>query len=153
MNTMQEPEYVDVDEHIVTANGEKTELIAPKKFEGMSFLSPSNLPDLSDDNVDVGVSIAPKYYEFLVAGEIVRAVYNGMTVITSNKNGQRREIDTVVFQNKDGVFLNSGANLVQQLRGFPVGNPIQITYLGKEKTNSGNEVKRFEVRVLSLKAG
>lgn len=153
MNTTQEPEYVDIDEHIVTASGERTELLAPKKFEGMSFLSPSNLPDLSDDNVDVGVSIAPKYYEFLAAGEIVRAVYNGMTVITSNKNGQRREIDTVVFQNKDGVFLNSGANLVQQLRGFPVGNPIQITYLGKEKTNSGNEVKRFEVRVLSVKAG
>lgn len=158
MNTNQEPEYVDVEEEkaIVGTSGETTELsVAPKKFEGLAFLSPDDMPDLSDDNVTVGMSLAPQYYEgFVKAGDKVRAIYSGMTYTKSRKNVKpgdpAKEIETVVFQNKDGVFLHSGANLVSQLRGYPAGKPIQITYLGQEKTSSGNEINKFEVRVLNI---
>lgn len=154
----QEPEYVDVDEeHVVKGtNGEATELtVAPKKFEGLAFFAPDDIPDLSDDNVTVGTSLAPQYYEgFVKAGDSVRAIYNGMTTTKSRKNVKpgepAKEIETVVFQNKDGVFLHSGANLVSQLRGYPFGKPIQITYLGSEKTGSGNSINKFEVRVLNV---
>ena len=155
MNT--EPEYVDLeDEQIVNeTSGKETELTAPKKFDGLTFMSPDDIPDMSEDAATAGFSLTPQYYEgFINAGDKVRAIYNGMTVIHSNKNVKPgdppKEIETVVFQNRDGVFLHSGANLVSQLRGFPYGKPIQITYLGKEKTGNGNNINKFEVRVLNI---
>lgn len=153
----QEPEYHDVEEEypITGTSGATTELTAPKKLEGLQFLSPDDIPDLSEENATAGSSLAPQYYEgFVKAGDSVRAIYNGMTVIKSRKNikptDPAKEIETVVFQNKDGVFLHSGANLISQLRGFPAGKPIQITFIGKEKTGSGNEINKFEVRVLNI---
>ena len=157
-NYEQEPQYIDLeDEHVIKGtNGEATELVvSPKKFEGLSFIAPEDIPDLSDEAATPGFSLAPQYYEgFIKAGDKVRAIYNGMTVIKSRKNikpgDPAKEIETVVFQNRDGVFLHSGANLVSQLRGFPAGKPIQIPYTGKEKTGTGNEINKFEVRVLNL---
>ncbi len=152
----QEPVYEDVDQtiNIGGTSGGTTELtVSPQKFEGMHFLSPEQLPDL--DGATTGISLTPKYYEgFIKEGDKVRAVYNGLTVIRSNKNvapgDPPKEIPTVVFQNKDGVFLHSGANLVDQLRGFPAGNPIQITFLGQEKTGNGNKINKFDVVVLNV---
>lgn len=156
MNT--EPEYVNLeDEEVIKGtSGTTTELVAsPQKFEGLHFLAPDDLPDMSEEAATPGMSLAPQYYEgFVKAGDVVRAVYNGMTVIKSRKNikpgNPAKEIETVVFQNRDGVFLHSGANLVSQLRGFPAGNPIQITFVGTEKTGSGNDINKFEVRVLNI---
>ena len=152
---MKEPEYVDVDEVIKGTSGNETQLSHPRKFEGLSFVAPEDLPDLSDDAVTVGYSLAPQYYEgFVKAGDKLRAVYNGITFTKSRKNVKPgdppKEIETVVFQNKDGVFLHSGANLVSQLRGFPSGKAIQITFMGSEKTSSGNEINKFDVRVLNI---
>ena len=155
-NYVPEPEYVDLeDEHIIKdANGAATELVvSPKKFEGLVFMSFGGIPDL--DTATVGTSLAPQYYQgFVKAGDSLRAIYNGMTIIKSRKNiaagAPAKEIETVVFQNRDGVFLHSGANLVSQLRGYPVGKPIQITFIGEEKTGSGNKINKFEVRVLNL---
>jgi hypothetical protein len=151
----QEPEYVDVDEVIKGTSGNATELIAsPRKFEGLKFVAPDDIPDLSDEAVVVGTSLSPQYYEgFIKPGDKVRAIFNGMTIIKSRKNVQpgdpAKEIETIVFQNKDGVFLHSGANLVSQMRGFPAGEKIQITFLGEEKTGSGNKINKFEVRILN----
>lgn len=158
MNKTTEPEYVDLEEeHVIQGTtGEATEMtVAPKKFEGLAFFAPDDIPDLSDQNVTVGASLAPQYYEgFVKEGDFVRAIYNGLTVTKSRKNvkpgNPPKEIETVVFQNKDGVFLHSGANLVSQLRGYPQGKPIQITYLGSERTASGNNINKFEVRVLNI---
>ena len=154
---LPEPEYVDLDEApIKGTNGTAAELtVSPKKFEGLAFMAPDDIPDMSDDAVTVGSSLSPKYYEgFVRAGDKVRAIYNGMTIIHSNKNVKpgdpAKEIETVVFQNRDGVFLHSGANLVSQLRGYPNGKPIQITFIGEEKTGSGNMINKFEVRVLNV---
>jgi hypothetical protein len=157
-NYIPEPEYVDFDEEheIKDTNGATTELVvSPKKFDGLAFMSPDDIPDLSDNAVTVGTSLAPQYYQgFVKAGDSLRAIYNGLTVIKSRKNipagAPAKEIETVVFQNRDGVFLHSGANLVSQLRGYPVGKPIQITFLGEEKTGSGNKINKFEVRVLNI---
>jgi hypothetical protein len=152
-----EPEYVDEEERVIqSTSGAATEMtIAPKKFEGLQFFAPDEIPDLTDEGVTVGTSLSPQYYEgFVNAGDVVRAIYNGLTVTKSRKNVRpgdpAKEIETVVFQNKDGVFLHSGANLVSQLRGYPQGKPIQITYLGKERTGNGNEINKFEVRVLNI---
>ena len=149
-----EPEYHDVDEEEIVIKGTSGES-TDKKFEGLQFISPDDIPDLSDEGVTIGASLAPQYYEgFIKPGDSVRAIYNGMTIIKSRKNikpgDPAKEIETVVFQNKDGVFLHSGANLISQLRGFPAGKPIQITFVGKEKTGSGNEINKFEVRVLNV---
>ncbi len=154
----QEPEYVDVEHEEVVkgTNGGDTELaVAPQQFDALQFMSPDDIPDLSDENVTVGTSLAPQYYEgFIKEGDSVRAIFNGMTYVKSRKNirpgDPPKEIETVVFQNKDGVFLHSGANLVSQLRGYPAGKPIQITFLGQEKTGSGNNINKFDVRVLNI---
>ena len=152
-----EPVYEDVEEKaIVGTSGSSTEMtVAPQQFDAMAFMSPNEIPDLSDDNVTVGMSLAPQYYEgFAKEGDFVRAIYNGITVTKSRKNVKpgdpAKEIPTVVFQNKDGVFLHSGANLVSQLSKCQVGTPIQIKYLGSEKTNNGNSINKFEVRILNI---
>ena len=154
-----EPEYINIDEEeqniIKDTNGANTEMTAPKKMEGVVLVSPDNIPDLSDEAVTVGASLAPQYYQgFLKNGDSVRAIFNGMTITKTRKNVKpgdpAKEIETVVFQNRDGVFFHSGANLVSQLRGYPSGKPIQITYLGSERTSGGNDINKFEVRVLNI---
>ena len=149
MNTNDEKE-------IITTNGEATEMtIAHDELESLAFMSPNDIPDLSDDNVTVGASLAPQYYQgFINEGDSVRAIFNGITVTKSRKNvpaGQpAKEIPTAVFQNKDGVFLHSGSSLVPQLQKCRPGTPVQITYTGTEKTASGNNVNKFEVRLLNV---
>lgn len=155
-NYVPEPEYVDFEEEhqpVKGSSGGSTELSAPKQFDGLQFLPPDQIPDLT--GATAGFSLAPQYYEgFVKDGDTVRAIFNGLTKVKSRlnvaPNEPPREIDAIVFQNSDGVFLHSGANLVSQLRGFPTGKPIQIKFLGKEKTNTGNNVNKFEVRVLNL---
>lgn len=155
--TTNEPEYVEIEEKaIVGTNGTATEMtVSQNHLEGLAFLSPDQIPDLSDDNVTVGMSLAPQYYEgFIKEGDSVRAIYSGITVTKSRKNVKpgdpAKEISTIVFQNKDGVYLHSGANLVSQLQKCRPGTPIQITYLGSEKTGSGNNINKFEVRFLNV---
>jgi hypothetical protein len=155
-NPFDEPEYVPVDEEgkpVTTHEGGSTELVVrPSTFEGMTFASPDELPDL--DAAEEGINIAPQYYEFLKAGDTVRAIFNGMTSITSTKNVKpgepARVIPTAVFQNKGGVYINSGANLVNQIRNLRPGTPVQIEYQGEEKTSSGNKIKKFEVHILKI---
>ena len=147
---MKELEYTDfpIGDEVIDPPAEHTELAKPGTFEGMAFVNPDDIPDL--DTAEVGINIAPQYMEFTIAGESTRAVYNGMTTIHSNKNNNQREIATVVFQNRKGVWINSGANLVNQLRTLKPGTLIEIKYLGKEKTSNGNEIKKFEVHILNL---
>lgn len=157
MNTKQEPVYEDVEEKaITTTNGEATDMtIASEHLEALAFMSPNDIPDLSDENVTLGASLAPQYYQgFVKEGDFVRAIFNGITITKSRKNvpaGQpAKEIPTAVFQNKDGVFLHSGSSLVPQLQKCRPGTPIQITFTGQEKTSRGNSVNKFEVRLLNV---
>lgn len=138
---------------LATNNGTETELMAPTNTEGLHFINPAEMPDL--DAAEAGVSLEMKYYEFNQAGQVVRAIYNGVTKINkkNQSTGEMEQMPAVVFQTKDGVFLNSGDNLLNQLSKLMPGTPIQITYEGKEKTAGGFNVNKFNVRILNLPGG
>ena len=145
MNSQIEPEYIETDSH------ESTELIKPADFnQSLAFLNPAEMPDL--DNVEVGMSIEPKYLEFKTLGQSVRAVFNGITSISTRDRATQvlKPIPAVVLQTKEGIFLNAGASLVQQMGKLQPGTAIQITYSGTEKTGSGNNVNKFDVRLLGV---
>ena len=147
-----ELEAIQNEEHALqTTDGKSTELTVPAEVRGIEILNPSDFPNL--DEADEGISLETKYKEFNVTGEIVRAVFNGMGKMNKrNPNGHIEELPAVYFQTKDGVYLNGGDNLVNQLQHDRAGTPIQITYLGKVKTNSGNNVNKFDVKILNLRA-
>lgn len=136
---------------IYTESGELTELQTPEDFgKGLAFVNPADFPDL--DNVEAGISIKPDYLEFKVEGDMVRGVFNGINEIRTQDRanpGSYKQTPAVVLQTKDGVKLNAGASLVNQLRNIAPGTAIQITYKGEEKTKSGNNVKVYEVRLLN----
>ena len=138
-------------ERIHTEDGKETELLAPKQLDsGISILNPADFPDL--DEAEVGVSLETKYFEFNQPNTTVRAIFNGVGIMKKRNaaTGELDEIPAVYFQTKEGVFLNGGDNLVEQLRHLPAGTPIQIIYIGKVKTKSGNNVNKFDIRVLNV---
>ena len=137
-------------EAIQTEEGKTTELLAPAKPAGIEILNPADFPDL--DDAEEGISLETKYKEF-AQGEIVRAIFNGMGKMSKrNQQGGLDEIPAVYFQTKTGVYLNGGDNLVNQLMHVRAGTPIQITFLGKQKTNSGNNVNKFDVKILNVRS-
>jgi hypothetical protein len=136
-------------EPINTNTNEATELLAPTSMAGLSFVNPNDIPDL--DAAEAGSSLEMKYYEFVNPGQAVRAIYSGITKINKRKeDGTMEQLDAIVFQNREGVFLNGGDNIVSQLRNVPPGTPIQITFDGKEATKSGYRVNKFTVRLLNV---
>jgi hypothetical protein len=142
MNTQSEnPEY------LVDTDGETSVLLAPAK-QDLAYISPADLPDL--ETAEAGFSLEATYKKFVVPGETFRAVFNGFTTIHKNENGQIMPMTAVVLQNKDGLFLNSTSNILDQLQRIPAGTAIQIKYLGDQKTASGYNVKKFEIRVLNV---
>lgn len=112
------------------------------------LIAPDQFPDL--DEMEESFALAAKYLEFEKAGESARGVFLGFTKMQNQKG---EPIALANFQNRDGVWVNAGANLTYQLRdrGVPTGTPLKVTYQGKIKTKSGNEVKSFEVRLLTRK--
>jgi len=139
-------------ERIQTAEGETTELLAPQNAPtGVSILNPADFPNL--DDAEVGVSMETKYFEFNQPNMVVRAIFNGVGVMKKRNSitNELDEIPAIYFQTKDGVFLNGGDNLVEQLRHLQPGTPIQIIYIGKVKTKSGNNVNKFDVRLLNVR--
>jgi hypothetical protein len=127
---------------IVTTNPAEIEI---KNAASLAFMNPADIPDL--DEMDAGTSLRMQYKEFDKEGEKVRCIFVGMTKMP----GQRGEIDAAVFQTKLKGFINAGANLMSQVKMLKPGTPIEIEYEGKERTASGNTVKVFNVRVLTLR--
>lgn len=140
-------------EIVFNQNGEQTDLTVPHDFgNGLAFLNPSEIPDL--DNAELGFNIQPESIEFKNIGEMVRGIFNGFTTFkVKDKVNKGAYLDrkTVVLQTKQGIKINMGANLVKQFELVPVGTPVQITYQGEQRTNSGNDVKIYDVHVLNLK--
>ena len=143
-----DPNTGEILEHAMVPVDHKTEQVAVNSFP--QIINPNQMPDL--DAMEEGFTLAAKYIEFMKEGESERGVFLGFTKM---KNQKGDEIDLANFQNKNGVWVNAGANLVFQLhdRGVPHGTPLQVTYRGKVRTNGGNEVKTFDVRILNHKAG
>jgi uncharacterized protein YwbE len=113
------------------------------------MFAPNELPDL--DGMQESFKLEAKYFEFEEKGQSKRGVYLGMTKMQSQDNG--KIVDMAQFQNKDGVWVNSGAALTRQLRerAVPIGTPLQVMYLGKKDTKTGHKIKNYEVRVLNEK--
>ena len=135
---------------IVTDSGEPTELTAPNFGDGLTFLNPAEMPDL--EQAEAGMSIEPKYLEFKSTDQKIRAIFNGMTTIKT-KNRQTGELEdkpAIVLQSRDGIFLNAGASLVNQMNRLRPGTPVEVKYLGTERTASGNNVNKFDVRMLNI---
>jgi hypothetical protein len=141
------------DEIVLNQNGEQTDLTVPHDFgNGLAFLNPSDMPDL--ENAEVGFNIQPESIEFKTVGESIRGIFNGFTTFKVKdkvNKGQYLDRKTVVLQTKHGVKINMGANLVKQFELVPVGTAVQITYQGEQRTNSGNDVKIYDVHVLNVK--
>lgn len=124
-------------------------LAGPMSLPQPIVIPQDQIPDV--DGMEEGSSLQAQYMEFLNAGEVLRGVFVGFSTMNSKKKddgGAPIQIPVAHIQNKNGIFVNAGANLTSQLANCPVGTPVQITYKGKEKTGSGMEVKVFEVKML-----
>jgi hypothetical protein len=146
--TIESPKDIILNQH-----GEPTELTAPENFgQDLNFINPTDIPDL--ESAELGFNIQPESIEFKVEGETLRAVFNGFTTFKVKDKVNKGEYinrKTAVFQTKNGIKINMGANLIKQMELVPVGTAVQITYKGEQKTNSGNEVKIYEVMTLNVK--
>ena len=149
MNTEQELIYEDIEQ---PTEDEAPPPDAPTALQPVidtaaiapQVVDPETLPDL--EAAEPGISLNPKYREFNTDGESVRAVFCGFTTMQSQN--QAKAIPVAIFQTKTEVFVNAGTNLVQQVKALKPQTAVQITYNGKEKTKSGNYVKKFDVRLL-----
>ena len=134
------------------ANENETQEVEVYQVPAQGLMLAQDLPDLDS----MSASDQPLTMTYLVfeKGQVIRANYAGIKVIKSKKNLKEgedfRELDAVVLQTKDNIYLNSGANLVEQLRMIPIGTPVQVTFSGKEQTTNGNNVNKFDVRPLSV---
>jgi hypothetical protein len=144
MDTTDNPQE---EKYLVDTDGETSALLAPVNNE-LSYLNPAEMPNL--DEAEAGFSLEATYKKFVITGEIFRAVFNGFTTIRKNENGQIVPMTAAVLQNKDGLFLNSTSNILDQLQRVPAGTAVQITYQGDQKTTSGYNVKKFEIRILNV---
>lgn len=136
------------EEYLIDTDGDTSALMVPNKSE-LAYIAPDNLPDLEE--AEVGFSLEAKYLKFVTPSQSVRVVFNGFTTIRKNEGGEIKPMTAAVLQNKDGLFLNSTSNILDQLARVPAGTAVQITYTGDEKTASGYNVKKFDIRVLNVK--
>jgi len=114
---------------------------------GLAFMDPADIPDL--DECEEGANLNRVYKEFTQPGQTERAIFCGFSTMPS-QNGEEL-VPVAVFQNKHEVWGNGGASLVQQLEKIPQGTPVQVKFVGEEKTKKNFKVKKFEVRLLNFK--
>jgi len=137
------------EEYLVDTDGDTSALLAPEKNE-MAFIAPDEMPDL--DNAEVGYSLEAKYLKFDAGMKSARVVFNGFTEIHKREGDELVPMRACVLQNKEGLYLNSTSNILDQLSRIPVGTAVQIEYTGDEKTANGYNVKKFDIRVLNVSA-
>jgi len=109
-----------------------------------------------------GFNATAEYLKFEKPGDMRRVFWTGWTTMPSKQidaqTGKPKEIDAGVFlwrespQNGPKRVIHAGSNLVLQLKsighhGHPV--PLQITFKGKQKANTGNSFDAFDVVVLN----
>lgn len=122
---------------------------AAPRIAPLQIIDPARMPNL--DAMEEGVSLQVEYMQFNNAGETVRGIFVGFTTMISSHSGDVLQVAN--FQTSEGVFCNSGANLILQLKNVSPGTPIQITYMGTIKTNNGQNCKKFEVKLLTPSGG
>lgn len=136
------------DDMVYNSDGTESNLEVPANFEsGLTFAT--DMAELDAlEAAPVGPSINPTYKKFTTPGETLRGIFCGFRNIPKNEDGERKWMVAAVIQSKDGVYLQAGASLVPQFDQLPQGTPVQIKYTGKEKTQSGYDVMKYEVSLL-----
>lgn len=123
----------------------EVELIAPpvelEDQDFNSFLATARaLPQM-----EVAVSIVPKYFEFESIGQSVRGVFLGfLTVHKKNDDGELVPLPCVQWMDAAGaIYINAGTTLLQAFNSFTPhrGTPVEITYAAKNKNTKVYDVK------------
>ena len=119
----------------------------------------SNLPDLSKAEV-APTELLGEYWSPAEKGESKRVFFSGFSTqkVYEPATGEERELDIVLFIEKQGddfrTIRNGSARLVGVFSQFAgtikQGQPFEITYLGKKKTNTGKFADSWSVKPLIL---
>lgn len=119
----------------------------------------ANLPDLSKAQV-APTELLGDYWTPEAPGETKRVFFIGFDTqsVIEQATGESRDLTIVKFLEKQGEELrtirNGSARLVGVFEQFAkevkAGDPFQITYLGKKKTNTGKFADSWSVKPLIL---
>lgn len=122
----------------------------------------SQLPDLSKAEV-APTELLGEYWTPSEVGETKRVFFAGFASqnVIEQATGEERDLDIVQFieRQADGTFRtlrNGSARLVgvfsQFAKELAPGQPFEITYLGKKKTNTGKSADSWSVKPLIIKS-
>ena len=92
-------------------------------------------------------SLSGDFVEFKDAGDIVEGYYSGYTYTTIIQRGEEVSVPKFMVDTEEGMkeFLGT-TTITEILPRVPNGTYVMISYLGKEKTRSGFEVKKFDIQ-------
>lgn len=120
----------------------------------------SKLPDLSKAEV-APTELLGEYWTPEDIGETKRVFFAGFGTqnVIEQATGEERDLDIVKFVEKQGdtyrTIRNGSARLVgaftQFAKELKPGQPFEITYLGKKKTNTGKFADSWSVKPLIVK--
>ena len=123
-------------------------------------LNLANLPDLAKAEV-APTELLGEYWTPETVGETKRVFFAGFATqnVIEQATGEERDLDIVQFIEKQGdifrTIRNGSARLVgafsQFAKDIKPGQPFEITYLGKKKTNTGKFADSWSVKPLILK--
>jgi hypothetical protein len=143
----------DVIERDETMEGAHLDIVAVK-----SMPLPTVTPEMFDalERMPEGFSLQQAYLVFDVPGKSYRLLYVGLGEMWSPE--QNKNIQTAMFMWRNPEtkaiqrVIHAGDNLVKQLQNCPImtnGTPVKVTFVGKEKANSGRFFNKFDVVVLN----
>ena len=125
-----------------------------------SNLQVANLPDLAKAEV-APAELLGEYWTPETVGETKRVFFLGFDTqsVIEQATGDTRDLNIVKFLEKQGeeyrTIRNGSARLVgvfeQFAKDLKAGQPFQITYLGKKKTNTGKFADSWSVKPLIVK--
>lgn len=120
----------------------------------------AKLPDLSKAEV-APTELLGEYWTPEGIGETKRVFFAGFGTqnVIEQATGEERDLDIVKFVEKQGdtfrTIRNGSARLVgaftQFAKELKPGQPFEIVYLGKKKTNTGKFADSWSVRPLIIK--
>lgn len=137
----------------INQNGETREsglMLASRSFAADRKTMEDRLGQLKE--LRAGVSIAPRYYEFLEKGEKTRGIFLGFLKLekTNPETGEVKEIDSIAWMDEtQTIYQNAGTQLVGAFssNNLKQGTPVEIEFLGEKKLALG-KMKQYAVRPL-----
>ena len=108
------------------------------------------IQQLKSKKMRVGISLTPKYMEFLVIGEVVQGIFLGFKPITKNNDiakiqagePQMLEINCAVWVDEDkNVWMNGGVSFIQSFSNISVGQAFEVAYCRKKEKTKIYDIK------------